>query len=131
MSVDYYSCERCGDTFPDCGDYTTCNEDAGGCGRTWCDDGCAEADGYIREYCKLEKEVDNGYCEGDCEFSIKDTYGHASCDKCKNYIGASCSYCRNEAFEDSELLEYALLKLDISKEDLIQDLITDKNGGVE
>lgn len=129
MSVDYYSCERCGDTFPDCGDYTTCNEDKGGCGRTWCDDGCAEADGYIREYCKLGAEVNYESPLEDCEFANENEY--CKCEGCNNYVEESCSYCRNEAFEDSELLEYALLKLDISKEDLIQDLITDKNGGVE
>jgi len=25
MSVDYYSCEHCGDTFCDCGDYISCD----------------------------------------------------------------------------------------------------------
>lgn len=125
MSVDFYACDRCGDTFCDCGDYVKCNEGKGGCGRNWCDDECAEADGYKREYCKLGKEVDYTSPTEDCEFVNGNKY--CGCDGCGNYVEESCSYCREEAFEDSALLDYALLKLDISKEDLIQDLITDKN----
>lgn len=34
--------------------------------------------------------------------------------------GASCNYCRHEDYEDSELLEFALKMLDISKNDLIE-----------
>ena len=38
MSIDYYSCNNCGETFPDCGDYVSCE----GCGTKWCCDECAE-----------------------------------------------------------------------------------------
>jgi hypothetical protein len=129
MSVDYYSCERCGDTFPDCGYYTTCSEDKGGCGRTWCSDECADEDGHIPQYCKLDKEIEDGYCDSEeCEFAKKDDYG-LSCEECSNYVEESCSYCRNEAFEDGELLEYALQGLKMSKQELIECLKEDKNGG--
>ena len=115
MSVDFYPCSRCGEVYCDCGDYVTCSEDAGGCGRDWCSDECAEKDGYNTEYCKLDKEVEYGYCQDECELS-----DGGCCTKCKNYIGASCNYCRHEDYEDSELLEFALKMLDISKNDLIE-----------
>lgn len=38
MGVDWYSCRNCGDTFPDCGDFVSCE-----CGEHWCDYDCAEA----------------------------------------------------------------------------------------
>ena len=41
MSIDYYSCNYCGDTFNDCGYYVTCD-----CGNSWCSDECAKKDGY-------------------------------------------------------------------------------------
>ena len=115
MGVAWNSCSKCGKSFPDCGDFEICSEDKGGCGRVWCSYDCALEDGYIEEHCKLGKGVDYTSPTEECEFANENEY-------CK---------CRNEMFEDSELLEYALLKLDISKEDLIQDLITDKNGGIK
>jgi len=42
MSVDWYACERCGETFPDCGDYVRC-----ACCMKWCSDECAEKDGFV------------------------------------------------------------------------------------
>ena len=126
MSIDYYSCERCGNTFPDCGDYTTCNEDAGGCGRTWCSDKCAEKDGYIREYCKLGTDVNYESPLEDCEFANDSKWNR--CSNCENYVGSSCSYCRNEAFEDSTLLAYALSLIGMGKEELIKDLIYNKES---
>lgn len=48
MGVVFYTCNRCGETFPDCGDYVSCE----GCGTVWCCDECAEEDGFVAEYCK-------------------------------------------------------------------------------
>ena len=41
MGVDWYTCNHCGDTFPDCGSYYTCDN----CWTHWDDLKCAEADG--------------------------------------------------------------------------------------
>ena len=35
MGVDFYACENCGHTFPDCGDYFSCE-----CGATFCCNEC-------------------------------------------------------------------------------------------
>lgn len=59
MGVDWYSCEKCGDTFPDCGDYVRCDS----CGRHWCSDECAEAEGYIRG--DDEDEEGCNFCRGE------------------------------------------------------------------
>lgn len=115
MGVDFYPCSRCGDTYCDCGDYVTCCEDALGCGRDWCSDECAEADGYIREHCKLDKEVEYRYCVEECKLS-----DDGCCTECEHYVGASCKYCRHEDYEDKELLEFALKMLDMSRNDLIE-----------
>ena len=41
MGVEFYTCNYCGETFSDCGGFVGCE-----CGTKWCDDECAEADGY-------------------------------------------------------------------------------------
>jgi hypothetical protein len=92
MGVDYYACNNCGDTFPDCGYYVSCE-----CGQHWCSESCAEADGHKKEdYIDEDGEVYEG--EGE----------------------SSCSFCREEDFEDYELLNFALDKLDLSRQDLIK-----------
>lgn len=65
MGVDFYACDWCGETFPDCGDYVSCD-----CGRMWCSDECAENEGYREEqagrcdykrsckFCRKEDVVD-------------------------------------------------------------------------
>lgn len=58
MGVDWYSCSSCGDTFPDCGYFVTCE----GCGTHWCTDECAEKDGYRVE------EIDEDTEENSCKF---------------------------------------------------------------
>ena len=106
MGVDFYSCSRCNDVYADCGDYVTCEEDVGGCGRDWCSDGCAELDGYRQCSCKLGKDIDHqGYAEEECDYlKWNSTY----CGDCENFIIASCNYCRNEDFEYEDILNYVL-----------------------
>lgn len=60
MGVDFYSCSNCSETFPDCGDYVSCD-----CGVHWCNDKCACDEGIQEEddcttcsYCRKE-EVDD------------------------------------------------------------------------
>jgi|HubBroStandDraft_4_1064222.scaffolds.fasta_scaffold00029_31 hypothetical protein len=48
MGVDWYPCNYCGRTFPDCGDYVLCSGNDGNCGTEWCSDKCAEKEGYVR-----------------------------------------------------------------------------------
>lgn len=102
MGVDFYSCKYCGDTFPDCGDYVSCD-----CGEHWCSDDCAEADGYTRESCKLGYDIDDTECE-------------ESCYCCDNHLESSCSYCRHEDYDNETLLDYALDLLGITREKLIE-----------
>lgn len=39
MGVDFYVCEVCGNTFPDCGDFVSCE-----CGGRFCSNDCAHMD---------------------------------------------------------------------------------------
>lgn len=101
MSVDYYACDNCGDTFPDCGTYVSCE-----CGRNWCCDECAEDQGYQGASCKLNYDCDDNECEIECW-------------KCENQIESSCSFCRKEIFDDVELLDYALHLLALTRDELM------------
>ena len=92
MGIDYCNCISCGRAFPDAIDYVSCN-----CGNEWCDEECANEDGY-----KVGTMIDE---DGD---EVED---------CEN---TSCAYCRNEKFDDAELFEYSLKLLNISKETLIE-----------
>lgn len=93
MSIYWYQCNNCGVAFPDCGDYVLCEH----CGNTWCDDECAEEDGF-------RVDVDN--------------------DKIYN---TSCNYCRNEDFEDDELLKHALVLLNMVRQELVESLKSRKD----
>ena len=92
MGIDYYSCIRCRKGFPDVSSYKACE-----CGTMWCGEDCAEKDGR-----KAETMIDE---DGD---EVKDDEN------------TSCAYCRNEKFDDKQLLAYSLKLLKISKEDLIE-----------
>lgn len=85
MSIDYLSCKRCNNAFPDCNDYVSCD-----CGNIWCDDECAEKDGLtIVEIADLEI--------------------------------ITCKYCRGEDFDDSDLLEYVLKRLGMTRDYIIKE----------
>ncbi len=58
MGVDFFPCDYCSESICDCGSYRRCD-----CGRRWCDDKCAEKEGYNREnsdcsYCRFEEVED-------------------------------------------------------------------------
>ena len=57
MGVDFYSCSRCGETFPDCGDYVRCD-----CWMKWCSDECAEKDGFVPDDEELSIECSCKFC---------------------------------------------------------------------
>jgi hypothetical protein len=90
MGIDYYSCKRCGEGFPDCGDYVSCGEN---CSNHWCSYECAKEDGFVQG----ENE------DGD-----------------RDYYKDSCKYCREENFEDSALLEFALITLELTRDELVE-----------
>ena len=65
MSVDWYTCQSCEEVFNDCGPMVWCE-----CGKCWCSDECAEADGYkiadnentddcSCKYCRKEDATDS------------------------------------------------------------------------
>lgn len=94
MGVDFFTCSRCNDTFPDCGPYKQCGYP---CGRVWCSSGydnCAELDGYIVAE-KEDEDVEN----------------------------KSCSYCRNEKATDFNLLTYMLTLNNTTREEVEQDYL--------
>lgn len=113
MSVDYYTCHKCEETFCDCGEYVSCE-----CGNVWCSEECAEEDGFIAEHCK--KHDVYGWSDMNDERKIRGCdYSYCS-DSCPEYVRDSCKYCREEDYEDRFLLKKALEVLKISREDLIK-----------
>lgn len=92
MGIDYYSCKRCGESFPDVIDYVSCS-----CGEHWCSIECADLDGF--EY---------GW--------ITDEDG----DEVEDYDSSSCKYCRKEDVEDYALLSTALKLLGLTRDDLVK-----------
>lgn len=66
MGVDFFPCDRCGESICDCGPYERCSDN---CGRRWCSMECAKADGYNPDdeerqddscnFCRLE-DVEDG-----------------------------------------------------------------------
>lgn len=90
MGVDWYACNTCNDTFPDCGDFVGCE-----CGEHWCSSECAEVEGY-----RYEEE---GYTP-ECSKWSQET---------------SCKHCRKEDYSDLTLLNYCLELLGKSREEII------------
>lgn len=89
MGVDFYICQRCKDTFPDCGPYESCEN----CGRHWCSSEyteCASKDGFVQS-------------------DETDEYGSYE---------TSCNFCRGESAEDSDLLKFALKLLHTTRSKL-------------
>lgn len=118
MSVDYLVCSNCGDTFPDCGYWLSCES----CGTCWCSDECAEEDGFVREYCSKHPDLDDrdlmeSYRRTHCDFE--------DCTECEHYNPESCKYCRKEDYEDYVLLEKALELLKMSREELVKMINSD------
>lgn len=96
MGIDYYFCDRCGDSIPVVIDYVGCS-----CGYTWCSDICAKKDGY-----------DDG-------FQLDE-------DGNEIYKDSTCNYCRGDDFDNEELLRYSLELLKITREQLVVKLKNSK-----
>lgn len=99
MGVEFIACNNCGETFPDCGDYVSCE-----CGNCWCDNECAKLEGFRYE--------EDGFVPRGSKWSQE----------------TSCDFCRQEDYEDYELLAYALKKLGVSREELIADYNLNERG---
>lgn len=112
MGVDWYSCKSCEDIFPDCGDYVSCES----CGTRWCSYDCAHEDGYVERHCKLGIEIDSSSEKEDHPDCPNIEY----CSDCDNYVEDSCGYCNGDIVETEDLLEYALILLDISRTELLE-----------
>jgi hypothetical protein len=95
MSIDFYSCARCGDSFPDCGDYCHCDE----CGNVFCSYECAELDAV---------ELDEAAPEDESE---TEEY---------RYEPMNCCICRKEVANDYILLETLLRHYKITREDVLK-----------
>ncbi|AXQ67023.1 hypothetical protein HOBO_7 [Bacillus phage Hobo] len=90
MSSDMGVCNFCEETFSRCGEFVGCE-----CGKSWCSESCAEADGY--------QEEEEGYTPPGSNWR-QDT---------------SCDYCRKEDHDDDTLLEYALELLGMTRYELV------------
>jgi hypothetical protein len=60
MGVDFYACQNCGETYPDCGDYFTCST----CESSFCSDECggcqvADDDTTSCVLCRVEVILDS------------------------------------------------------------------------
>lgn len=112
FGVDWIPCNKCGETFPDCGDFVYCD-----CGIYWCCDECAEEEGYEIKNCEKwdhNKDSDENYDK--------------VCKKCEKRVDCncegevkSCKYCRKEDFEDTTLFEFLLSKENKSREDIVNE----------
>lgn len=123
MSIDYLTCDNCGEAFPDCINYVSCEN----CGTCWCSYECAEEDGFVREHCSKHPDLDDRdlmeeYREDHCDFE--------DCTNCEHYNPESCKYCRKEDYEDYVLLEKALELLKMSREELVKVINTDTTSCV-
>lgn len=87
MSVDFFDCRVCGQSVCECGHFVRCD-----CGNKWCDEECAESEGYRMD----SEETD----EWEASYS--------------------CDFCRNEDYEDITLLKYALSLLGKDRQELIK-----------
>ena len=103
MGVEFYTCDNCGTTFPDCGEYVSCE--------------CAEEDGYVREHCKLHPDLDDydlmyEYRKKHCKYD--------SCTDCEYYVPDSCKYCRKEDYPDNLLLDYCMELFGVTRDQLVE-----------
>jgi len=109
MSVDFFDCIVCGESVCECGDFERCE-----CGRKWCSLECAYEDGFKEVSCK------NGYDNSDkCGSGLR-------CWECEIQAEKSCKYCREEDFEDGELLDYMMGLFNYTREELIESYKTYK-----
>jgi hypothetical protein len=94
MGVEFFPCDYCGESICDCGSYTYCRDI---CGRKWCDDKCAAAEGWRAD--KEDADDPNDF---------------------------SCNFCRDEDAEDSDLLKFLMKKYNLTREKLLKMYFKEK-----
>jgi hypothetical protein len=92
VGVSFFPCDYCSRSICDCGDYIRCNDN---CERRWCNDNCAEQDGFRRP----------------------------DWDGADKYQDRSCSYCRNEEAEDFALLKFMLKKYNVTRDEILKEYL--------
>jgi hypothetical protein len=102
VGVDFFPCAYCNRSVCDCGHYTRCNDN---CGRRWCNDICAKADGYV--------PVD---------------YDKEDCDEDQDM---NCAYCRNEEAENFDLLKFVLKKYNVTRDKILKEYLASKKDDEE
>lgn len=113
MSVYYYVCANCGEVLTDYDEGTEwCKY-----GNKYCCEKCVEEVGYKKSFCNKYK-VSGGNELDMCSY---ENCGNKNCSNCEHFKESSCSYCRNEKFEDGELLQYLLDKLNMSRERVVEE----------
>ncbi len=98
MGVDFYTCDHCAATFPDCGPYARCES----CNQKLC------------PRCMREFAVDNPMAD---VANDPDYQPESDDDDCEY---DQCPFCANLVVSDDSLLEFALEQLCVSKEVLIE-----------
>lgn len=87
ISIDVEVCPHCGETFKEDSENTfVCGE----CGKTWCSEECAVADGLLINY-------------------DRDPYQY----------GYDCNFCREDDFEDKELFDFVTSAIGVSRDNLV------------
>lgn len=90
MGVDFYTCENCERTFPDCGPYFSCT----GCYSRFCSDKCG-----VKQIVQEEGEEDDGnYLEE----------------------VTSCIFCRKESVTDHDMVHFLLKKAGLTYDQAVQ-----------
>lgn len=99
MGVDFYTCANCDSTFPDCGEYFSCDT----CGHYFCSDICGGKK-YKNENEDNENE-DNEDEDGDDDYEEEES---------------TCILCRKESATDNQLLNFLLLKFSLTYEEALR-----------
>lgn len=101
MGVDFYVCAGCKDTYPDCSSRcVSCDEDLGGCGKSFCGPDCAKLQNWDKEPLPTYKE------RRDLSQEVLEA------------LWCSCVHCRGELLDSDNLLEYALDLLGLTREQI-------------
>ena len=100
MGIDFYTCELCGDTFPDCGEYGT----------------CAKCENDICINCYNEQNIKYGTVDKDSKEA--------------KYFGdkalKECNSCSEKIVHDSDIFEYLLKITKMTKDEIVKAVKKEK-----
>ena len=107
MGIDYYACQLCSNTFPDCGEYDTC----GCCGSHFC------------KSCGEKQEKRYGYFETD-----EDGNDESEDEKYQDYYTASdgnlkaCDKCSLNIVDNHVMVEFLLKKFKVNRKNAEKEI---------